>query len=145
VGGKIASDGPTITWTPTCKGIWLSEPDGARSVAIWGDDDASFGARDVAILHTPIGPDAEVSRRRLSRLPRSGTVSGLLIDVGDVYAHNSIASLDSLAESDAGEVFTLVLGDLTMNVIIGDVSSAPTSLDGEERYYEASFSWWERR
>lgn len=145
VNGETASGGPTVVWTPTCLGIWLVDLETGLAAALWGDEDASFGARDVAILHTPIGPEAEVSRRRLSRLPRSGSVGGTLVDVGDVLAEDSILALEAFAEADAGTIYHLVLADLTLPVIVGDVDPTPTALDGAERFYESAFSWWARR
>lgn len=145
VNGATASGGPTATMTPRCRGIWLTDPDTGTKAVVWGDEDAGWEGRDVAITHTPVGPNAEVSRRRLLRLPRAGVVAGPVLDVGTFTADSTITALDTFADSDAGRIYRLVLGDLNLPVIVGDVRCDPTPLDGTERIYEASFAWWARR
>lgn len=145
VNGNTASGGPTATLTPQCRGIWLIDPDADLQAVLWGDDDDGWGPRDVAVTQTPIGPDAEVSRRRLLRLPRSRTESGPVLDVGDQSAADTILALETFAENDAGHVYRLVLGDLNLPVIVGDIAHGPTPLDGKERIYGAQFTWWARR
>lgn len=127
--------------TPRCSGIWLVDPDTGLDAVLWGDDDQDQQQPELAVEHVPANGGAVV-RRRLSRFPRQGSISGLLADVDEELAADSEAVLRAWVEQDAGHVYRLVLGNQNDPVILGNVVFSETALNGDERFLNVSADWW---
>lgn len=141
-GTGTASGGPTATATPRCKGIWLIDPaNTAIRAVIWGKEDGSFDATELAVVHQPIaGPPV---RRVAYRPPLSGSVSGELVDVSTYTADAQITALYDFKADNRDLV--LVLGDRALTVRIGDLLVYPNpDSDVSDRHSGVSFSWWEQ-
>lgn len=140
--GKVAAGGPTAILTPTCRGLWLIDPDDDRAAVIWGDDPGTWDRTDVAAVHQTLS--GRNVRRRLGRPLVSGSLAGTLVDVGDYTAQASRDLLEDFADLDAGHVFRLIAGARSIPVTIGDVTIAPTPVSGGRDLVETvTFAFWE--
>lgn len=144
--GKIAAGGPTSTITPTCAGIWLfDESDPSQAVVLVDANDQDQSTPEQSIEHVPISTDGqlEVVRRRMVRLPAQGSITGRVMDLGEIPASDSETALTTFATNDAGHVYRLVLGRRNWRCIIGnlDLSEQPIDVAGR-RVIGVGFDWW---
>lgn len=145
VNGARGGTGSTITYTPRCKGIWLTALDTGESVVLWGKESAEQSQPEMAVVHRPIvdATDVPVVRRRLLRAAPEGAVSGVLADVGPYDATVMEERLRSWVDGDAGDLFTIHLGGYTGTVIVGDVTFTEVdSNPGDGRVLAVALSWW---
>lgn len=144
VNGAVASGGPTVTITPTGQGLWLVDPDTDTVATLWGTDDGSWSADDVATVHVPVADDSPIVRRRLRRGTMVGSVSGMVLDAAGVDASDVLAALAAFTLNDAGHVYRLIAGHLNLRVIVGDILVAPTPISGggNGAVAKAQFNFW---
>lgn len=144
----------SATITPTVKGIWLYNPsDPTERALIATGDEQTNTSTEVAVVHEPIVPGPQdgslgvrVVRRRLVRFqPSSGDnpLTGLLVDAAGILASDSAATLRSWAANDAGTVYRLVMGNLALDVILGDIDLQEVAANNAtQRVIGVSFNWW---
>lgn len=151
--------GAVARLVPRCMGIWLYDQNG-DPVVLWGDDSADQAQTETAIVHQPLGESAVVApvRRRLVRAAASGSLSGRLISVAGGGSSWPIdvmeARLRAWAQNDAGDPYTLILGNYSGRVILGDITileqplsiapgrgSTPTRTD--EPTFLVTANWWD--
>lgn len=146
VNGKQSAADSIASIVPTCTGIWLtSRQDGTRAV-IWTGEDQPQAQTELSIVHRPITGSGGVVRRRLMRGKPEGSVSGMVITVGEYTAEDSEANLRAWADpdtSDAGDHYTLALGGYSGRVILGDITFTEVPNQYGERALDVSFNWWE--
>jgi hypothetical protein len=146
VGGAVASGGPTATITPTSSGLWLVDVDTDVAAVLWGAEEGSYDASDVATVHVVVSKDAPVPvvRRRLRRGVISGTESGVIIDVDGFPASDTLTALqETFPANDAGTIYRLIDGHLNIAVIAGDFLVSPTPESDANRFLaKAQFSFW---
>jgi hypothetical protein len=144
VSGAVASGGPTATITPVAKGLWLVNPETGQIVTLWGVDDGSWSADDVATVHAPVADGASIVRRRLRRGVLSGSISGVVVDAAGVDAADTLAAIEAFDLADADTAYRLVAGHLNIEVIAGDFLVAPTPNSGSEVVAKAQFNFWSK-
>lgn len=144
VNGAVASGGPTATITPTGQGLWLVDPDTDTVATLWGTDEGSWNADDVATVHVPVADDAPIVRRRLRRGTMVGSISGTVASAAGVDAADVLAALAAFKLNDAGHVYRLIAGHLNLQVIVGDIVVAPTPISGSANgtVAKAQFNFW---
>lgn len=144
VNGAVASGGPTETLTPTGLGLWLVDPATGAVAVLWGTDEGSWDAADVATVHNIVGSGGGFVRRRLRRGVIAGSVSGTVVDARGVDAADTLAALeDVFPTNDAGNVYRLIAGHLNLPVIAGDFLVAPTPMsDASDTVAKAQFNFW---
>lgn len=126
VNGAVASGGPTVTVTPTGRGLWLVDPTTSTAALLWGNDAGSWGSEDTAVVHHPVSDGVAPVRRRLRRGTMSGSISGTLVDVGSFTAAASEAALEAFKLNDAGHEYRLIAGHMNLAVIVGDILVTPS-------------------
>jgi hypothetical protein len=143
VNGAVASGGPTVTVTPTGRGLWLVDPATSTAAVLWGTDEGSWGADDLATVHQPVADGAPPVRRRLRRGTMVGSISGLVLDVVSLAADDTLDALATFRANDAGTEYRLIAGHLNLAVIAGDFLVAPTPLSsGGDVIAKAQFNFW---
>lgn len=143
VNGAVASGGPTPTITPNAVGLWLVDPATDTVAYLWGNDEGSWDASDVATVHVPVSTDSPVVRRRLRRGTMTGSISGVVVDAQGIPATTTLAALDAFAGNDAGTVYRLIAGHLNLSVIAGDFLVAPSPISGpSDTVAKAQFNFW---
>lgn len=149
VNGDVSSQGTTLSIVPTCLGIWLIAEDDGTALVIWGDENETPEANDLAVVHQPATGDVGAVRRRISRPPRNSTVSGSVVDVpvpvgdGEEWtADEQLRIIDEFDRSDAGRLYRLAIGHLNLRVIAGNFAPWTDPLSGKERIGSVSFEWW---
>lgn len=136
---------------PSAVGIWLYNPDDlSEKVLILGDDDQENGVTEAAVVHQPLAPagsddqlSVRVVRRRLVRYQPAGSISGTLADSAGAAVSDSIATLRAWAARDAGNVYRLVLGNLALDVILGDIDVIESPLNNSKQPVSTvTLNWW---
>lgn len=132
----------TASATPKPVGIWLIDPDddNPTAVQILGDDPGSWGMGEEAGIYNPLGSSFS---RRITQALRGyeGSISGLLITDGD----NTIAAQENdmfEIKSNPGKTYILVLSNLAIPVIVGNIVVAPTPRAEIEKI--VSFDFWQQ-
>lgn len=132
---------PSVSATPKPVGIWLIDPDPDRpiSVQLLGQDGGTWAMGEDAGMFAPLGAD---SQRRITQSLRGyeGSISGLIIG-------NDSRSV-ALQEKDVFEMketpsktYVLVLSNMAIPVVIGNVSVAPTPRAEIEK--AVAFEFWQ--
>ncbi|MGI8682077.1 MAG: DNRLRE domain-containing protein [Mycobacteriales bacterium] len=120
VNGRLSAGGPTVTMTPTVKGVWLADPaDSTRQVQLVGTDDLSFNATDDAAVYNPIGASASVRVVSGIRGPE-GSGAGILYDAYGRTALAQDAALNAIKANPATPV-RLVTADLNIPATVGNI------------------------
>lgn len=140
VNGAFADGGPTVTVTPKCKGLWLVNSETDVAAVLWGQDPGQWARADIATEHRTT--DGNIVRRRLSRPPVNGTISGDIINALAFDAQDVVDALETFAVEDAGTTYRLIAGRLNLEVIVGNILVTPTPMEGSERYAAGQFDWW---
>ncbi|WP_290514068.1 hypothetical protein [Aeromicrobium sp.] len=141
VNGAVSPGGPHALITPRFSGLWLVDPEDGTAAVLWGDDEGSWSAVELAVTHQPIaGPPI---RRVAYRVPLSGSISGDLLDVSGITADASIAVLYDFKSSPANRELRLFAGDRSIPVNVGDITVNPAPISGTERWSRVSFNWWQ--
>jgi hypothetical protein len=126
VNGKASVGGPTAALTISPIGIWIANIPADLYVCINGTDAITAVYGEDATIFTPIGAKYVV-RVVQSLRGLEGQVTGVLIDRFGVTAKQYEATLLGMkAKPDAD--YTLILADVAIPVVIGNVSIAPTAL-----------------
>jgi hypothetical protein len=144
VNGAVASGGPTVTVTPTGRGLWLVDPATSTAAVLWGVDEGSWASDDVATVHQLVSGSTAFVRRRLRQGVYVGQISGDVLDALGLTAADTIAALEQFKANDAGTVYRLIAGHLNLAVIIGDVvPDAPTPISSAgDVIAKAQFNFW---
>lgn len=143
VNGAFSNASPAASITPSCDGIWLTDPATGAEAALWGADEQDQDQPELAVEHTPISGDGRVVRRRLARFRPQGSLDLDLVDVLGILATTSETNLNAWADQDAGHVYRLVLGNQNHPVILGNIvlSELPENSKGQ-RVVGAALDWW---
>lgn len=137
VNGK-ASDKASVTYTPQSRGIWLL--DGTSAVWLAGDDSGSIAQAEEATVLLPLGATYAV-RRIQSQRGYEGSLSGIFTDRAGLTALQAEANLRTM-RGNPTEPVVLVVGDLALRVVLGNVTISPTSVGTPPRKV-ATFEFWE--
>lgn len=139
VNNAVSAGGPTAVITPRVTGLWLVDATLGQAAVLYGLDEGSWSAAELAIIHQPIaGPPI---RRVAYRPPLSGSISGELVDTNAQDADDSISNLYDFKSSSADRELRFIAGDRNIPVNVGDITVSPAPLSGEDRWSRASFSW----
>lgn len=143
VNGEFAADSPDVTLTPRCAGLWLVEPITGDAIVLWGNEQGSTEAPDLAAEHRTT--DGQIVRRRLSNTPRTGRHSGTIIDVRADVAQTTLDAFDTFDELDASTVYRLVRGRENLPVLAGNFLTTPTPNENANNKILSTgqFDWWE--
>ena len=149
VGTSKSAKITATTMTPRCKGVWLIDPSNETRAVLWGAEDQEQDQPETSIVHTPIprkGLDVEVIRRRLARFLTQSAVSGTVIDVPGcaTTAASAESALRGWVGQDSGHTYRLVLGNLSIPVILGDIKFSEMAINGSERMLTVSANYWQR-
>ena len=136
--GSSASPGHEVVVRPVAPGYGDAFA-GAVASRLY---DHGLSRRPVAIVTLPGADPATVSALTAQVRAASGQVTGTLIDVSKYKADTSRDTLEAFAEADANTRYRLVLGDLNLEVIIGNVVVTPTPISGDDRVLSVQFDWW---
>lgn len=141
VGDEVSAGGPTPTVTPRPQGMWLVDPTVPDAAVLWGVDEGTWSAAELAVIHQPL---AGMPVRRVAyRPPMSGSMSGQLVDVGATSHDESRDFLYDVKSSEADRVLRLVVGDRSIPVNVGDITVRPVPNTGDTTVSMASFTWWQ--
>lgn len=146
-GTGVSNTTLVTTITPTCQGLWVMDPESGLTAPMWDTEGDAPAGGDLAVVHQPATGDAPAVRRRLSRPPLSGHLSGGLYDINiagaDYPADDALAAFAAFAVLDQGHIFRMVVGHVNIPVIIGDVVTWPTPLSSaSERVATVGLNWW---
>lgn len=125
VNGKQSAPGTSQSVTPKPTGIWLIDTDRDLVVSIAGEDAGTWTMPDDAATYVPVG-STETVRVVGGLRGYEGGLSGVLIDGfhGRTVAEQEYDLLR--IKEDPSKTVRLVAGDVNINVVIGNVSIAPT-------------------
>ena len=142
VNGRTAKGGPVVNVVLSVPDVWLidAEDDNtqepARALICSTDSDLTQSDTEISVTHEPItGAHPHFIRRKLVRLPSSGSVTGTLDPrqgLEPVSGFEALATLRAFAENDAGHKYRLVQRGENRQVTIGDLS-----FDSK-----VHFNWW---
>lgn len=130
-----------------CSGIWLYNAAG-DSVVLWGTDTGDQTQTETAVVHQPLGDNVTAApiRRRLIRSTTGGSITGTVVDVLDWKALTIEQRLRAWAENDAGDTYTLVFGNYTGRVIIGDITFSESNPGKDENgnpTFKVTLNYWD--
>lgn len=133
------SESTTVTLTPRQRGIWLL--DKQRKLEVWlaGDDGGSWSRGEEASVFAPVGRKSVVRRVQQQR-GFEGSLSGTLVDRHGVTAREYEDALLKMRDEPTS-VVVLAVADMSISVILGNVTTYPTSSTPPVRL--ASFDFWE--
>lgn len=135
-----------VNYTPTCEGIWLLDPGAPyASQVVLGGDEFTGTATDQAVSQTVLG-QLEVSRTIMGLTGLIGTVSNALIRDRPEFGLGWKDIEDRLFDikSRPTDEFRLVLGDLNIPVVLGDIVTMPhPKTRGDQVLKVASFAFWQ--
>jgi hypothetical protein len=142
VNGKASSGGPTATLTVSPGGIWIADISADRYVCIFGDDPGTFAYGEDAAVYTPIGGRNSV-RVVQSLRGLEGQVTGVLVDVFGRTAKDYESDLLYMKARPEAE-HTLILADVAIPVVIGNIAIGPTSATQDGNVFKtASVDFWQ--
>lgn len=143
VDGEFADDSPEVTLTPHAKGLWLVDPATGTALVLWGGEQGSTEAPDLAAEHRTV--DGTIVRRRLSNTPRAGSHSGAILDVLGEDAEDTLTAFATFRGLDASTVYRLVRGRENLPVLAGNflATPSPTENAADEVRSIGQFDWWE--
>lgn len=139
VNGVTASGNNTANGSSMTVGIWLWDPVDEVGVQLLGDDPGNWTMGEQAEIYTPLGASAPV---RITQALRGyeGSINGRLVAYGSTTVASAEAVLFGM-KSRPSRTYRLVLADLSIPVVIGNVVSAPTPTPEIER--RVSFDFWQ--
>jgi len=143
VNGDFADDSPTDTITPRCRGLWIVDPATDTAAVLWGTDDGTIEAPDLAAVMQTV--DGTLIRRRLANTPRAGSHSGNIVDALGFDADDTLDAFAAFRLNDAGTVYRLFRGKENLAVIAGDFLTFPSAMENldDEVFSTGQFNWWE--
>lgn len=139
VNGVDSKNNPTASVTIKPVGIWLDDEDRGIRVQLLGNDEGSWTMGETADVYTPVGSTKAV---RITQALRGyeGSISGLLTATATKTLAQVEDDLLKLKERP-GRTYQLVLADLSIPVVIGNVTIAPTPRAEIERL--VTFDFWQ--
>ena len=144
VNGKLAHGGPSITFTPSCVGIWLVDPDRTgQQVLLGGRGVDEYEQPDNAETYTVMG-SVDVVRSVMGLAGLSGRIDGATLrDRNGLKWAQMEKTLYAWKGRPADEL-RLVMNDLNIPVVIGDllIRPSPDSMTGRV-IKQVSFAWWQ--
>lgn len=132
-----ASNPASASLTPLGRGIWLL--DGSLRVWLAGDDEGTWERPEEASTYAPLGATVVTRRVQASR-GYQGALAGRLVDAYSRTAASYQADLEAM-RANPGRPVTLVAGDLSLRVLLGDVQTVPTPQVPPGRL--VTFSFWQ--
>lgn len=142
VNGKLSAGGPSGTITVTSSGIWLADPDTGSEVVLGGLD-FDTDQDDNAEVYTVLG-STSVVRTVMGLNGLAGAVRGAWLRTRDGYTWNELEATLYDFKSRPADEFRLVLGDLNIPVVLGDVKIVPSPATFEGQVIkEVSFRFWQ--
>lgn len=139
VNGVTSTANPSQTATLKPVGIWIQDPATGTAVQLMGSDNGSWVSGEDAEVYTPVGGSTVV---RVTQGLRGfeGTITGDLLSFGSTDVQTSVANMYAL-KAIPGKTLWLTVQDMTIPVIIGNVSIAPVR--GGEVRKQVSFDYWQ--
>lgn len=142
VNGKLSNSGPIAHVTPIAEAIWLVDPDTAQQV-ILGGEGFDTTQDDNADTYTVIGSTGVV-RSVMGLNGLSGSVSGALLRTRDGFDWEDLEATLMDFKGRPADEFRLILGDLNIPVVLGDLKVVPSPLTYPGRVVkEVTFAWWQ--
>lgn len=133
------SGSASVVATPKTRGIWLF--DKARDLEVWlaGSEEGGWSMGEEATVFAPIG-GTQIVRRVQSQRGYEGQLGGVLVDRAGRTAIEYEADLLAMREQPAS-VVTLALADISLRVVLGNITTYPTNTIPPVR--RVSFDFWE--
>src|SRR6188768_5668 len=135
VDGEVASGGTVASIVPTCIGLWLIAEDDGTALGLLGQENDVPEASDMLVVHQPATGGAGAVVRRISRVPKSGTISGDVLDWTrrgadgeDLTADDMLRIIEIFDADDIGRLYRLVVGHVNLRVVAGEFVTWPTPL-----------------
>lgn len=138
-GGQQSAGTPQSLTTGDNAGIWLSDPEREISVRILGTDPGTWSMGEDAENHIAVGAVAPI---RITQGLRGyeGNIRGTLATVDGVSVETAVANM-WLLKAAPGTRYLLTLADLSIPVIIGNVTISPDP--SREIIKRVSFDFWQ--
>ncbi|MDN4162942.1 DNRLRE domain-containing protein [Nocardioides abyssi] len=143
VNGSAAENSTPVSITKSADkfvGIWLIDPRRNIKIQIMDVDEGSWEMGEESQTFTPIGSSRA---RLLTQALRGyeGSISGLLVNTGGRSVREQEADMYTL-KSTPGQTYALVLSDMSIPVVIANVTVAPTP--HKEVVKRVSFNFWQQ-
>lgn len=135
----VAGPSVGVSYTPTQVGIWLLDKARDRRVWIAGRDAGTWSLGEDATVFSPLGSTQSV-RRVQGQRGYEGSLTGQLLDGYNRTATDYEDDLLAM-RSEPGRPVVLAVADLTIRVLLGNVTTIPTVSVPPQRI--ASFDFWE--
>lgn len=135
-----ASDSDTVTAVPKQRGIWLLDKGLSLEVWIAGQEGGTWVKPEEASVFAPVG-GRNVVRRIQGRRGYEGSLSGPLVDQYGKTAAQWETDLMAMRDRPTRAV-VLALGDLSITVILGNVTTYPLP-NHSPPIRVASFDFWQ--
>lgn len=142
VNGKLSSAGPTDTVTSGPEGIWIGDPDSNVWVRLGGKD-FNVESTDIAETYSVLG-SLDVVRSVMGLRGLSGRCDRLMLRTRDSVSWRVYEQRMLAIKSRPANPVRLVMGDLSIPVVLGDIVVAPhpQTLNGQV-LKTVSFAWWQ--
>lgn len=141
VNGVTSTSNPTVTMTLSPKGIWLFDQARDIKVQLMGDDPGTWGMGEQADVYEVLGSQ-KIIRITQSMRGFEGNITGILAADGATTLAQAEQAMYDLKEY-AGRTYQLILSNLSLPVIIGNVVIAPSP--EKEIIKRVSFDFWQVR
>lgn len=138
VNGKTSSVNPTVTATLQTVGIWLQDLTRGLAVMLRTDNAGDWSMGETAGTYTPIG-GTKVIRVTQSLRGYEGRITGMIRSTATDTTAEQEADLFAL-KSTPGKVYYLTLSNMTIPVLIGNVSINPVD---EPDAKAVEFDFWQ--
>lgn len=142
VNGKLSAGGPTAVVTTTGEAIWLADPVTGATVVLGG---LGFDTtqEDYAETYAVIG-STEIVRSVMGLNGLSGSIDDAWLRTRDGYDWQDLEATIYDFKSRPADQFRLVLADLNIPVVLGNVKVAPAPSTMTGQVIKAvSFTWWQ--
>ncbi|MET7741976.1 DNRLRE domain-containing protein [Streptomyces sp. NPDC005385] len=143
VNGKTSSTNPEVTIKPEAVGIWLMDPSEGVYVQLLDADEGSWSMGEDAGMYSPLGGTKSVRVTQALR-GHEGSISGLM--AANSYNNKTVQEQEQdlyTLKSRPGKTYTLALSDMSIPVVIGNVTVAP--MPHREVIKKVSFDFWSQR
>lgn len=139
VNNQTSDSNPTVTTSISPHGVWLMDLDAGTNVVLLGKDSGSWSMGEDAETLLPLGAQAPI-RVTQSLRGFEGSVSGQIMDYNGTTVETYESRLWDIKEKP-GSTFQLVLSNMSIPVIIGNLVVAPGT--ESEITKTVSFDFWQ--